>query len=308
MRHSWIGIGLVGGVLLSSCGDLGDFDRAKEDFHYSYPLQPGGRLDLRNRNGSIEIAGWDRNSIDVSGTKFASNAERLKQIKINVSVGGNDASVETEAPNASWFGSYGAKYLIRVPRQTALGRTQTTNGGVSVEDLEGGGRVNSTNGRISFARDTGDYQAETTNGAVEYEQCSGSERAKTTNGSIRGRLKTGVIEAESTNGSIDFTLLQPPDNRPIRLSTTNGGVVLAIAELHSNPLQAHTVNGSVTLRLPAAANANVDLETSLSSIKNELTLSSTSEASKHRLMGQLGKGGPLISASTSTGSIHLERY
>ncbi len=307
MRHSWIGIGLLGGVLLSSCG-VGDFDRVKEDFHYSYPLQAGGRLDLSNRNGSVEIAGWDRNTIDVSGTKFASNTERLKQIKINVSVSGNDASVETEAPNASWFGSSGAKYQIRVPRQTTLGRAKTTNGGVSVEDLEGGGQVTSTNGRLSFARDTGDYQAETTNGAVEYEQCSGSERAQTTNGSIRGRLKTGVIEAQSTNGSIDFTLLQPPDNRPIRLSTTNGGVVLAIAELHDNSVQAHTMNGSVTLRLPDGANANVDLKTNLSSIKNELTLSSTSETSKHRLMGQLGKGGPLISASTSTGSIHLERY
>jgi hypothetical protein len=37
-------------------------------------------------------------------------------------------------------------------------------------------------------------------------------------------------------------------------------------------------------------------------------LSSTDENSKHRLSGQLGKGGPLISATTTTGSVHLERY
>src|SRR5437016_431289 len=126
MKLICAGIGISAAVLLSSCVDLGDFDRVKEDFHYSYPLQPGGRLELENRNGSIEIVGWDRSTIDVSGTKFASNPDRLRQIKINVNVSGTNASVATEWPRDSWHGSYGAKYIIRLPRQTTLERTQTT--------------------------------------------------------------------------------------------------------------------------------------------------------------------------------------
>jgi DUF4097 and DUF4098 domain-containing protein YvlB len=308
MRRTRIGIGLVGAVLLSSCSDLGDFDRVKEDFHYSYPLQPAARLELDNRNGSIEIVGWDRNTIDVSGTKFAPTANRLQQIKIDVSVSGNNASVVTQWPKDSWHGSYGAKYVIRVPRQTTLARTQTTNGSVSVEDLEGGGHVTSTNGRISMARDTGDYDVQTTNGAIDFEECSGSERAHTTNGAVRGRLKAGSIDSQSTNGSIEFTLVQPSNGQAIRASTTNGGIVLALAEFHDNPLNAETTNGSVTIRLPNDTSAKVNVETTLSSIRNDLTLSSTDESSKHRLSGQLGKGGPLISATTTTGAVHLERY
>jgi DUF4097 and DUF4098 domain-containing protein YvlB len=263
---------------------------------------------LDNRNGSIEIVGWDRNTIDVSGTKFAPNTNRLQQIKINVSVSGGNASIATEWPKDSWHGSYGAKYIIRVPRQTTLARTQTTNGSVSVEDMEGGGHVNSTNGRISMARDTGDYDVQTSNGAIEFEECSGSERAHTTNGAVRGRLKAGSIDSESTNGSIDLTLMQPSNGQRIRASTTNGSVVLALAEFHENPLNAETTNGSVTIRLPKDTNAKVDVETTVSSVRNDLDLSSTEESSKHRLAGQLGKGGPLISASTTTGAVHLERY
>lgn len=308
MIRTLMGIGLVGGVLLSSCGNFGDFERAKEDFHYSYPLQSGGRLELENKNGSVEIAGWDRNTIDVSGTKFASTEDRLKQIKINVSVSGNGASVSTESPSTSWHEPYGAKYMIRIPRQTTLERAQTTNGSVSVEDLEGGGRVVSTNGRISMARDTGDYDAHTTNGAVQFEECSGSERARTTNGPVRGRLKAGIINAESSNGSIEFTLMQPSDGQPIRVSTTNGGITLALAEFHGNPLSAETTNGGVTLRLPGDINARIDLKTSIAGISNNFSLSSTEESSKHRLSGQLGKGGPLISATTAVGGIHLEHY
>jgi DUF4097 and DUF4098 domain-containing protein YvlB len=303
-----MGIGLVGAVLLSSCSDLGDFDRVKEDFHYSYPLQPAARLELDNRNGSIEIVGWDRKTIDVSGTKFAPTTNRLQQIKIDVSVKGNNASIATQWPKDSWHGSYGAKYVIRVPRQTTLARTQTTNGSVSVEDLEGGGHVTSTNGRISMARDTGDYDVQTTNGAIDFEECSGSERAHTTNGAVRGRLKAGSIDSQSTNGSIEFTLVQPSNGQAIRASTTNGGIVLALAEFHDNPLNAETTNGSVTIRLPNDTSAKVNVETTLSSIRNDLTLSSTDESSKHRLSGQLGKGGPLISATTTTGAVHLERY
>ena len=308
MRRMRIGIGLFCAVLLSSCGDLGDFDRVKEDFHYTYPLQPGGRLELDNRNGSIEIIGWDRNTIDVSGTKFAPSSDRLKQIKINVSVSGNTASIATEWPRDSWHGSYGAKYTIRAPRQTTLARAQTTNGSVSIEDLEGGGLVNSTNGRISMARDTGDYDVRTSNGAIEFEECSGSERAHTTNGAVRGRLKAGSIDSESTNGSIDLTLMQPSNGQRIRAATTNGGIALALAEFHDNALNAATTNGSVTIRLPSDTNAKVNAETSVSSISNDLPLSSTDENSKHRLSGQLGKGGPLISATTTTGAVHLERY
>ncbi|MGI8962001.1 MAG: DUF4097 family beta strand repeat-containing protein [Bryobacteraceae bacterium] len=308
MTRIWMGMALIGGALLTSCGDLGDFDRVKEDFHYSYPLQPGGRLELENRNGSIDIVGWDRNAIDVSGTKFARTTDRLQQIKINVNVSGNDVSISTEWPKDSWHGSYGAKYMIRVPRQTALSRAQTTNGSVSVEDLEGGGHVTSTNGRISMARDTGDYDLHTTNGAIELEECSGSERAHTTNGAVRGRLKAGSIDSQSTNGAIELTLMQPSNGEPIRASTTNGGIVLALAEFHDNALNAQTTNGSVTLRLPGDTNARINAETRLSSISNNLTLSSTDENSKHRLSGQLGKGGPLISATTTTGGVHFERY
>ena len=245
---------------------------------------------MDNRNGSIEVVGWDRNAIDVSGTKFAPTADRLQQIKINVSVSGNNALIATEWPKDSWHGSYGAKYMICVPRQTTLTRAHTTNGSVSVEDVEGGGHVTSTNGRISMARTTGDYDLHTTNGAIELEECSGSERAQTTNGAVRGRLKAGSMESESTNGSIELTFMKPANGQPIRAST-NGGIVLALAEFHENPISARTRNGGVTLRLPSDINAKINAESSISSISNGFTLSSMDENSKHRLSGQLGTGG-----------------
>ncbi|MFL6450265.1 MAG: DUF4097 family beta strand repeat-containing protein [Bryobacteraceae bacterium] len=295
-------------ALLGSCDANGGFGEVTEEFHYSYPLQSGGQLELTNTNGSVEITGWDRDSIDVSGTKYAPEQAALAEIKVRVSANGNRASVETEMPKNYWHGSRGVRFHVRVPRKIRLERAETTNGSVTVEDLEGGGRIRSTNGKLTLARLAGDYDLQTTNGSIQMEDCSGAQKAETTNGGIRGRIRQGAIQAQSTNGTVDLTVDKPMDSRPIRASTTNGSLTLALAEFHGNPVNAETSHGSVTLRLPSDTNANLEAETSMASISNDLSLSSVEERSKHALRGRLGSGGPSISASTHMGSIRIQRY
>ncbi len=298
------GLLLVGS--LSSCGNLGDFERAKEDFHYSYPLQPGGSLDFESQNGTVEIAGWDRNTIDVSGTKSAPTRDELSQVKIDVQVHGNSATIRSQWPQ-SFHGGFGAKFLVRVPRQISLGEVHTSNGGISVEDLVGGGSIKSSNGRIYMARDEGKYDARTSNGAIEVDEGQGSLRLHTSNGAIRGRLKEGSVEGESSNGAIDLTLMRPADREQVRLSTSNGSVTLAVAEMHDNPISLETTHGSITLKLPENVNAQVTADTSMATIQSDLAVKAEGE-SKHHLSGQLGAGGPPISVRTTMGGIHLERY
>ena len=52
-------------VFLAGCdemdlGNIGGSDRYREDFHYSFALNPGGTVRLENFNGSVEIS--DRKS------------------------------------------------------------------------------------------------------------------------------------------------------------------------------------------------------------------------------------------------------
>src|ERR1041385_9005677 len=92
--------------------------RYREDFHYSYPQTSGGRLVLENFNGSVEITGWDQNTVDVSGTKYAESRELLAAIRIEVTNSGNGVHVRTVRPEHERRGNMGAKYVIRVPRRT----------------------------------------------------------------------------------------------------------------------------------------------------------------------------------------------
>ena len=62
-------------------------ERRTADVHYSYPMQSGSKLTVENVNGSIEITGWDQNTIDISATKYAETDQLLAQVSVDVAVG-----------------------------------------------------------------------------------------------------------------------------------------------------------------------------------------------------------------------------
>jgi Uncharacterized conserved protein len=299
---------LASAFLLASCVGLGNFDRVSEDFHYSHELPPGGQLDLETDNGAIDISGWDQNSIEISGQKYAPSKGELQNVKVVIRVDGNNVKIRTDHPRNSWHGGYGARYQIRAPRQITLGLVQSTNGAITVEDLSGPGRVQTTNGSVSLTRIEGDYDARTTNGSVHVPDGSGVFRLHTTNGAIKGNLKKGAVTAETTNGGVDFTVDAPAPTQAFRLHSTNGGITLRLAGFSENPVKLGTTNGGITLRIPGDANAVLRADNSTSSITTDFTLTGSVSQSKHHVSGNLGSGGPLIELHTSTGGIHVEKY
>jgi hypothetical protein len=293
---------------LAGCDGLDGFERYREDFHSGQAFASHGRLEVENTNGSIDIASWDRETLDVSGEKYASSRSEIDQVKIDVQVSGGVARVKVIHPTSFLGSSYGAKLVIRVPKATVLDRVKTTNGGVTVEDLEGNGNVGTTNGSLRLDHVNGDYEVESTNGSLDLDECRGAVRAQTTNGSIRGRLMGGAVDADTTNGSIEVTLEHATPGAAIRAHTNNGRVTLALAEFNGNPIRADTTTGSITLRLPEGVGARLEARTSVNSIVNDLVPFTVDEQSRHRLSGKLGAGGPEIELHTTTGRIRLERY
>jgi DUF4097 and DUF4098 domain-containing protein YvlB len=295
-------------LMLAACGDLEGFHRETEPFHYSHALDPGGHMSLETGNGSIEISGWDRNELEISGEKFAPSKDGLSRVKVQIQVDGGNVSIRTVRPTGMSTGSYGAEYHIHVPKSISLDPVETTNGGIDIADLTGPGHVKSTNGHIVLSRVDGDYRAETTNGAIDLRELNGVVRAHTTNGHIKGDLNSGAVTADTTNGSVELKIEKPQAGEAMRLGSTNGGIRLELAEFNNNAVRAQTTNGGITLRIPEQTSAALRAENTTSSIQSDLKLSQTEDQSKHHLFGQLGSGGPLIELKTSTGGIHIERY
>lgn len=141
-----------------------------------------------------------------------------------------------------------------------------------------------TNGSVTAAGVEARVQAYTTNGDVEI--AGGSQAVvRTTNGSVAVNTR-GMAEARTTNGRITA-----------RIGALDGGT----------PLRFSTTNGSITLALPDGINANIDARTTNGRIESEFPVTVQGRLGRNSLSGTIGAGGQLIEAHTTNGGIRLER-
>ncbi|HXI42375.1 MAG TPA: hypothetical protein VNH83_20495, partial [Bryobacteraceae bacterium] len=291
-------------LFLAGCDleDLGSSDRFTADFHYG--SLKGARLSVENFNGSIEIASWDQDTIDISGVKYAGTAELRDAMKIDVATTGDTVHVRTVRPSER-RGNMGAKYVIKVPRKTELDRITSSNGSIRVTDITGAARLRSSNGGIHIINTKGNVDAQTSNGNVEVQDLDGSAVLKTSNGRVHAEGVKGTLEAETSNGGINVHLTKADSGRPVKLDTSNGSIDLTVDGGNQNDVHASTSNAGITVHMPPSIGARLRAHTSNGSITSDFEVQVQGQISKHSLEGIIGAGGPVLDLSTSNGGIHL---
>jgi DUF4097 and DUF4098 domain-containing protein YvlB len=294
----------------NSC-DLGDLagasDAYREDFRYSYDLKPGGTLSVENFNGPVEILSWEKNTVQITGAKYASREENMRAIRIDIKAAPDSIVIRTVRPAEVRSGNMGARYFIRVPREVELALVHSSNGQLRVEDTQGGARLETSNAPVRLRALNGRLDVRTSNGSIECDDIAGDAVLHTSNASVRGDRFRGAVEAVTSNGSIHMAGFAPPAGRPLRFQTSNASIDLTFDEWQGNPVQASSSNGSITLRLPANARAEIKATTTNSSITSDLDISMRGPISKTRIDGTLNGGGPLIDLSTSNAPIRLTK-
>jgi len=291
-------------VLLTGCefDDIGGFGRYHEDFHFSYPLKPGGRLSVESFNGSIEISPWDQATIDISGTKYARSQDDIADIKVDIDHTPDAVAIRATRPT-SRHGNYGARFVIKAPRSVVMDRLTTSNGAIRAEQGVGPGRFKTSNGGIHVISFRGELNAVTSNGPVELNNVEGAITGRTSNGAIRGDGLRGGIDMSTSNGGIHLALEKA--DHDVKLETSNGAIDLTMPPDSVAPVRARTSNSGITLHLPGEANARIAADTSNGSITSDFEMKLRGEFSKHHMEGSLGSGGPLIDLSASNGSIRI---
>ena len=152
MRRRWLILPLAAALLpLVGCDwedfSVGGSERYTEDFHHSYPLKAGGRITLENFNGSVEITGWNENSVEINGTKYGHTPEMRDAVKIEITPSADSIYVRTVRPSER-RGNVGARYIVKVPHGCQLDRIISSNGGIRVNDVDGNARLKTSNGSV----------------------------------------------------------------------------------------------------------------------------------------------------------------
>jgi hypothetical protein len=178
-------------------------------------------------NGGISVAGGPRGDILVRAKVIATaeTEQRAREILSAVRVDAAPDKVSADGPRdlprrESWHVSY----ELAVPTQTSLSLT-TTNGGISIREVEG---------RIEF---------------------------RTVNGGVKLSGLAGEVTGRTSNGGVDVELEGPTwRGTGLDVETNNGGVRLRIPEQYSARLETGTVNGGFNIDFPITAQGRVDRE------------------------------------------------
>jgi putative adhesin len=188
--------------------------QATDDWTRTYPLAAGGRIEVANLNGPIEVseaaAGGNvevHASIIAKALTDAVAKEILSKGRIEETTSPAGVKIETVMPKPN-PGSYEVRYQIKVPA------------GVEAQ-------VSTTNGSVKATGLTGKLKASVVNGPVELNDMA------------------GALDATSVNGPVSVKLTNV--TAPVRLETTNGRLTLELPKASRANLSARVVNGGLTV-------------------------------------------------------------
>jgi hypothetical protein len=147
--------------------------------------------------------------------------------------------------------------------------------------------VKSVSGGIMLDGVTGDVDANTVSGALEAQGVNGKLSFSTVSGDLT--LADGWLERMDAN-AVSGDVTADVDLDPL------GGMHVT------------TVSGEVTLRLPAEADAQVNLHSMSGDVRSEFTeLRRSSAPASHSVSGSLGAGSGHVSVTTMSGRVMLLR-
>lgn len=127
--------------------------------------------------------------------------------------------------------------------------------------------------------------------------------AHTVNGGVHAKDVEGDVEAETVNGDVEVA-----SGGLVKAETVNGSIDARFGRADwTGTLEFETVNGSITLGLPADLSADVDAEVLNGRITTDFQVGGDVRQTRRTLKGTVGGGGRGLDLETVNGSITLRR-
>ncbi|MFV1988229.1 MAG: DUF4097 domain-containing protein [Gemmatimonadota bacterium] len=125
--------------------------------------------------------------------------------------------------------------------------------------------------------------------------------AVTVNGDVEVESLQGAVDAVTVNGDITIET-----NGAASATTVNGSISAQVGEL-TDDAEFTTVNGGITLWLPADVSADVDATTVNGTIETDFPITIKGRWGPRSASGEIGGGGANLEITTVNGSIDILR-
>ncbi len=127
--------------------------------------------------------------------------------------------------------------------------------------------------------------------------------AHTVNGNVRAKGLKADVEIQTVNGDVDVQT-----DGFAEASSVNGEVNVVMGQANWNgSAHYHSVNGGVSVTLPASASTDVRASTVNGDIESEFPLTVQGKFGPRSVRGTIGSGGRSLAIETVNGSIHIRK-
>jgi hypothetical protein len=264
-----------------------------------FAVKGQAELSVRTFDGSIQLRSWDKGEVLVEIERRGPDEESTKALVVNATQDGDRIVIEVPEPRdrrdgfhiGSWQ-SPSVSLIVTAPRKVNV-TARTGDGSISADDL------------------TGIVELASGDGSIQARKIDGNLRVRTGDGSIDVTDAAGRVEADSGDGSVELS--GRIDALDVR--TGDGAVRLDIFDgsAMKSDWSVNTGDGSITLRLPATLDADLDAHTGDGGVHADGLPGAAERDSQNdpedrdTLRAQLGKGGRTLRLRSGDGRINISR-
>ena len=258
-----------------------------------------GHVDIVNISGSIEVYGWSKSSVEVTGEL----GEKVEELVLERN--GDKVLVKVKVPRNN-SNNISSDLIIRVPAGSSID-VSTVSADITSEGVKGEQRLHTVSGDVEAEVSGSDVSAESVSGDVDVTG-DGSDievAANTVSGDVAVIDVSGAVSAEVVSGDV---VVQDGSFDRATLNSVNGEVIFQADLRDDGRLTIETVNGDVDVQFGDDVEGRFDIETFNGDITNCFG-PKPERTSKYtpglELSYTVGDGGGRVIISTLNGDIDL---
>lgn len=259
---------------------------AQESIQEARAATSDGTVKITNAAGSVQVRGWDRDSVSVTGT-LGAGSEALE-----LAVTGRETRIRVVLPRGAVDGIGGTDLVVRVPRESHVA-VRAAAAHIDVDDVYGVVDAESVSGSVRVGGNPRMVYARSSGGDVDVEAAGKVVRAKSVEGTVRVRNARGYVEVSTISGDV---ILGGEDVWEGEVTTVSGLIRFEGGFASNGSFYFESHSGNIELSLDAGPDPAFEIV----SFSGEVTDSVTGRSGEDPV-------GALVKIKTFKGRIVIER-
>jgi len=213
------------------------------------PADLDGTVEIDNVAGRVEVTGWDRAEVEVTGTI----GDRVERVDVITSVGHTTVRVVLPQESGATGDSLAAELVVHIPRKSLL-KAALVSASITTRDLQGEQQLRTVSGNIDGVL-AQEAKINTVSGSVKLAASAGPLDVSSIAGTISVNGATGEIRVGTVSARADLVL---GSLSRAHFQTVSGSMSVSGSLAPGAQLEALSVSGPLRFTLNGAADYDID--------------------------------------------------